>query len=160
MLRVSHQIAWKNLQWAIHDQIKYFASAFTRYSWKIPVPIESYATTLNKETITDCLQSMEKVYITPTIEGGLHNPQHLKRFIPPLNFQKPVKLPPKSVLKNHIRSQKNHKIENLIVLNSKWVDILPLSMKKKCKFDFSHGNQEMGKKMFLPLHLHCCANFF
>ena len=37
----------------------------------------------------------------------------------PLNFPKPVKLPPKSVLKNHSKSQKNHKIENQIVLDSK-----------------------------------------
>jgi len=34
-----------------------------------------------------------------------------------------VKLPLKSVLKNHSDSQKNYKIENQIVLDSKWVDL-------------------------------------
>ena len=46
-------------------------------------------------------------------------PQPMKRFLPPLNFSKPVKLPSKAVLKNHSKSQNNHKIENLIVLDSK-----------------------------------------
>jgi len=49
------------------------------------------------------------------IEGGLHNPQPMKRSISPLNFSKQVKLLPKTVLKNHSKSQKNHKIENPIV---------------------------------------------
>ena len=53
------------------------------------------------------------------MEGGLHNPQPMKRFISPLNFSKPVKLPPKVVLKNHSKSQKNHKMNNPIVLDSK-----------------------------------------
>ena len=47
------------------------------------------------------------------------NPQPIKRSISPLNFPKPVKLPPKTVLKNHSKSQKNHKMENPIVLDSK-----------------------------------------
>ena len=43
----------------------------------------------------------------------------MKQSISPLNFLKPVKLPPKAVLKNHSKSQKNHKIKNPIVLDSK-----------------------------------------
>ena len=39
----------------------------------------------------------------------------MKQFISALNFSKPVKLPPNAVLKNHSKSQKNHKIENPIV---------------------------------------------
>ena len=53
-------------------------------------------------------------YITPNLWNSLYHP---------LNFSKPVKLPPKSVLKNHSKSQKNHKIKNSIVLDSKWVDL-------------------------------------
>ena len=53
-------------------------------------------------------------YITPNLWNGLYHP---------LNFPILVKLPPKAVLKNHSKSQKNHKIENLIVLDSKWVDL-------------------------------------
>ena len=53
-------------------------------------------------------------YITPNIWNGLNHP---------LNFPKPVKLPPKAVSKNHSKSQKNHKMENPIVLDSKWVDL-------------------------------------
>ena len=45
--------------------------------------------------------------------------QTMKRSISPLNFPKPVKLSPKAVLKNNIKSQKNHKIKNPIVLDSK-----------------------------------------
>jgi hypothetical protein len=37
----------------------------------------------------------------------------------PLNFSKLVRLPLKAVLKNHIILQKNHKMENPIVLDSK-----------------------------------------
>ena len=40
-----------------------------------------------------------------------------------MNFSKPVKLPPKAILKNHSKSQKNYKMENPIVLDSKWVDL-------------------------------------
>jgi hypothetical protein len=36
-----------------------------------------------------------------------------------LNFPKPDKLPHKAILKNYNKSQKNQKIENLIVLDSK-----------------------------------------
>jgi hypothetical protein len=39
---------------------------------------------------------MEKVYFTPsTIGSGLLNPSTMKRSILPLNFSKPVKLPPR-----------------------------------------------------------------
>ena len=53
------------------------------------------------------------------MEGGIHNPQPMKWSILPLNFPKSVKLPTKAVLKNHSKSQKNHKIKNSIVLDSK-----------------------------------------
>jgi hypothetical protein len=46
----------------------------------------------------------------PTYENG---------FFYPLNFLKQDKSPPKAVLKNHSKSQKNHKRENPIVLDSK-----------------------------------------
>ena len=45
-------------------------------------------------------------------------PQPMKRFLPPLNFSKPVKLPSKAVLKNHSKSEKKYKMENPIVLDS------------------------------------------
>jgi hypothetical protein len=53
-------------------------------------------------------------YITPNLWNSLYHP---------LNFSKPVKLPLKSVSKNHSKSQKNHKMKNSIVLDSKWVDL-------------------------------------
>jgi len=53
-------------------------------------------------------------YITPNLWNDLYHP---------LNFPKSVKLPPKTILKNYSKSQKNHKIENPIVLDSKWVDL-------------------------------------
>jgi hypothetical protein len=37
----------------------------------------------------------------------------------PLNFLKQDKSPAEAVLKNHSKSQKNHKMENPIVLDSK-----------------------------------------
>ena len=65
-------------------------------------------------------QHIEKVYITsPTIKVDYISPQLMKRSISPLNFSKHIKLPPKAVLKNHSKSQKNYKIENLIVLDFK-----------------------------------------
>ena len=66
----------------------------------------------------------KSLYHPLTYGGGLHNPPTYKTvYITPLNFSKPVKLPPKAVSKKHSKSQKNHKIENLIVLDSKWVDL-------------------------------------
>ena len=53
-------------------------------------------------------------YITSNIWNGLYHP---------LNFWKPVKLPTKAVLKNHSKSQKNYKMKNPIVLDSKWVEL-------------------------------------
>jgi hypothetical protein len=78
-------------------------------------------------------------------------PQLWNRLFYSLNFSKPVKLPPSGFgqwfcynkdgllqwqwfclfylfisaesLKNHSKSQKNHKIENLILLDSTWVDL-------------------------------------
>jgi hypothetical protein len=56
--------------------------------------------------------------ITPSPMGvGLDNPQTMKQFISPLNFAKWVKLPSITVLKNHSKSQKDHKMKNPIVLD-------------------------------------------
>jgi hypothetical protein len=48
----------------------------------------------------------------PTYENG---------FFTPLNFLKQDKSPPAAVLKNHSKSQKNHKMKNQIVLDLKLV---------------------------------------
>ena len=66
-----------------------------------------------------------KKSISPPNLWGLEyiTPQPMKQFISPLNFSKPVKLPSKTVSKNHSKSQKNHKMKNSIVLDSKWVDL-------------------------------------
>ena len=66
-----------------------------------------------------------KVYITPSsMWGGLYNPLTYETiYITPWTFQNQSNYPPKIVLKNHSKSQKNHKIENPIVLDSKWVDL-------------------------------------
>jgi hypothetical protein len=50
-------------------------------------------------------------------------PEPMKWSVSPLNFPKSVKIPPKVVLKNHNKSQKNYKMKNPIVLDSKWVDL-------------------------------------
>jgi len=59
----------------------------------------------------------KSLYHPLTYGGGLHNPPNYETVY--ITFPKPVKLPPKAVLKNHSKSQKNHKMENLIVLDSK-----------------------------------------
>ena len=47
----------------------------------------------------------KSLYHPLTYGGGLHNPPTYKTvYITPLNFSKPVKLPPKAVLKNHSKS--------------------------------------------------------
>ena len=67
---------------------------------------------------------MQKVYLTPSpIVVGLHNLQFMKQSISFLDLFKTGQIIPKAVLKNHSKSQKNHKIENPIVLDSKWVDL-------------------------------------
>ena len=67
----------------------------------------------------------KSISITPSTFGdGLHNPPNLwNGLYHLLNFPKPIKLSPKSVLKNHSKSQKNHKMKNPIVLDSKWVEL-------------------------------------
>jgi hypothetical protein len=50
---------------------------------------------------------------------GTHHPQPMKMKLLPLNFLKQDKSTPKAVLKNHSKSQKNNKMENSIVLDSK-----------------------------------------
>ena len=71
------------------------------------------------------LAILGKKSISPPNLWGLEyvTPQPMKQFISPLNFSKPVKLPSKAVSKNHSKSQKNHKMKNSIVLDSKWVDL-------------------------------------
>jgi hypothetical protein len=49
----------------------------------------------------------------------LHNPQPMKQSISPPEVFKTDQITPKAILKNHSKSQKNHKIENPIVLDSK-----------------------------------------
>ena len=62
----------------------------------------------------------KKSISTPQLLGVDYiTPQPMKRSISPLHFSKPVKLPPKAVLKNYSKSQKNHKMKNSIVLDSK-----------------------------------------
>jgi hypothetical protein len=66
------------------------------------------------------ISERKKIYISPsTMEGGLHTPHLSNGPYHPQNFSKPVKLPPEAILKNHGKSQKNHKIKKLIVLDSK-----------------------------------------
>jgi hypothetical protein len=48
-----------------------------------------------------------------------HPPTYENGFFTPLNFLKQGKSPPEAVLKNHSKSQKNNKMENSIVLDSK-----------------------------------------
>jgi hypothetical protein len=65
------------------------------------------------------LQIEKKSTPPPTYEGWNTSPPPMKRTFYPLNFLKQDKSPPKTVLKNHSKSQKNHKMENPIVLYSK-----------------------------------------
>jgi hypothetical protein len=56
----------------------------------------------------------------PTYEGrNTSPPTYENRFFYPLNFIKQANSPPEAVLKNYIKSQKNHKMETPIVLDSK-----------------------------------------
>jgi hypothetical protein len=59
------------------------------------------------------------------MRAGTHHPptaQPMKMdFFTPLNFLKQDKSPPAAVLKNHSKSQKNHKMKNQIVLDLKLV---------------------------------------
>jgi hypothetical protein len=50
---------------------------------------------------------------------GTHHPQPMKMDFYPLNFLRQDKSPHEAVLKNHSKSQKNHRMENPIVLDSK-----------------------------------------
>ena len=46
-------------------------------------------------------------------------PKPMKRSISPPKLSNTSQITPKSVLKNHSKSQKNHKMKNQIVLDSK-----------------------------------------
>jgi hypothetical protein len=62
--------------------------------------------------------TLEKVYITPSPMGvGLHNPQPMKRSVSPPELCKTGQITPITILKNHSKSQKNHKMKNPIVLD-------------------------------------------
>jgi hypothetical protein len=63
---------------------------------------------------------MEKVYLTsqPTRVGTHHPPTYKVDFLPS-KLSKTGQITPEAVLKNHNKSQKNHKMENPIVLDSK-----------------------------------------
>jgi hypothetical protein len=64
--------------------------------------------------------AQEKVYFTPNLWGLEHiTPQPMKMNFLPSELSKTGQIIPKAVLKNHSKSQKNHKIENSIVLDSK-----------------------------------------
>jgi hypothetical protein len=64
----------------------------------------------------------EKSISPPTYEAGTHHlSTYENRFFTPLNFIKQDKSPPKAVLKNHNKSQKNHKMKDQIVLDFKLV---------------------------------------
>ena len=65
----------------------------------------------------------KSLYHPSHMGGGVHNPNLWNSLYHPLNFSKPVKLSPKTALKNHSKPQKNYKIKNPIVLDSKWVDL-------------------------------------
>jgi hypothetical protein len=107
---------------------------------------------LLKSQTRNLLLNEEKVYLTPpSIEGGLLHVPTMYRLLYPTNFTKPVKLRQAvfgrwicysnislatvpfvlsfplfisvESLKNHSKSQKNHKIENIILLDSTWVDL-------------------------------------
>ena len=91
-------------------------------------------------------------------------PQPMKQSISslyrPLNFSKPVKLPLKAVSKNHSKSQKNHKMKNPIVLDSKWVDLhieyiiwyalvhFFTAMKKSIDLELSQKKYTKAKKIY------------
>jgi len=47
----------------------------------------------------------------------------MKRFISPPELSKTDQITSKEVLKNHSKLQENHKMENPIVLDSKWVEL-------------------------------------
>jgi hypothetical protein len=53
------------------------------------------------------------------MRAGTHHRQLMKMDFLPLNFLKREKSPPRAVLKNHSKLQKNLKMKNPIVLDSK-----------------------------------------
>ena len=77
----------------------------------------------NPPKIQDSKIHRKKSISPPNLWGGLHNPQPMKRSISPHVLSKTCQLTLKVVLKNHSKSQKNHKMENPIVLDSKWEDL-------------------------------------
>jgi hypothetical protein len=59
----------------------------------------------------------EKVYFTPTYEGWNTSPPTYENGFFTLELSQTRQINPEAVLKNHSKSQKNHKIENSIVLD-------------------------------------------
>jgi hypothetical protein len=63
-------------------------------------------------------QTYEMVYITPSpMRGGLHNPPTCDMVYITHKLFKTGQITPKAVLKNHNKSQKNHKMDNSIMLD-------------------------------------------
>jgi hypothetical protein len=93
------------------------------WKMKIPLKIKIFLWFLQREVVLtkdNWLGKMEKVYLTLNLRGLEHitPPPMKKDFLPP-EFSKRGQITPEAVLKNHNKSQKNHKIENPIVLDSK-----------------------------------------
>jgi hypothetical protein len=51
------------------------------------------------------------------MRAGTHHPQPMKMELLPPELSKTGQITPEAVLKNHNKSQKNHKMENPIVLD-------------------------------------------
>ena len=66
----------------------------------------------------------KSLYHPLTYGGGWHNPPTYETVsTTPELFKTGQITPPKSVLKNDSKSEKNYKMENPIVLDSEWVDL-------------------------------------
>ena len=105
-------LAWPALPF--HDDLVQLFSEphMTKSAHKVPTKPQNLRFFGKKSISPPHLWRMD--YVTPNLWNSLYQP---------LNFPKPIKLSPKAVLKNYSKSQKNHKIENSIVLGSKWVDL-------------------------------------
>jgi hypothetical protein len=66
-----------------------------------------------------CLGFGKSLHHPSTMGDRLHNPQPMKQSISPPEVFKTDQITPKAILKNYSKSQKNHKMENPIVLDSK-----------------------------------------
>jgi hypothetical protein len=93
----------------------------------------------------------------PKLWGLKHiTPNLWKWFFYPLNFLKRVKSPLEAILKKHNKSQKNHKMENPIVLDYKWVH-LHNDHNMVCLLHFFYS---YGEKHNLKLQQKICTKTF